>query len=100
MHKPYVKKSRLKECDIDYFDQLEGAEAKFMEKFIEEFYNGSISRIDPLHNTKELRKSVYDRHNAASRDILHKYRTSPPKKRKTSYTALDYDFYDVDEESS
>jgi hypothetical protein len=44
----------------------------YLTKFNNEYYRGVLKKGDPnaLHNTDELRKSVYDRQNAKNRDIM------------------------------
>lgn len=44
----------------------------YLTKFNNEYYKGVIKKGDKnaLHNTDELRKSVYDRQNAKNRDIM------------------------------
>lgn len=62
--------------DIDYMDQLNPEEKKWMKQFMEEYLNASFQKNKkPIHTSKDkqeakrLRKSCYDMNNARNRCI-------------------------------
>ena len=80
-----AKKSRKNRClkakhlpkniqwmhDFDYLAKLPAAEQKWMNKFIDEYYDANVKKGDrrALHNSKRLRLDCYNRRNAQNRDL-------------------------------
>lgn len=63
-----------------YMHKLNDKEKEWLNKFAEEYVIASSEALKsenkPLHRTKKLRKSCYDRNNARNRDILTKANAS------------------------
>jgi hypothetical protein len=58
-------------ADLDYIDKLSPAEKAWMNKFMGEYVGAKLKKTNSgnLHNSKELKKSCYDRNNSRNRDI-------------------------------
>lgn len=63
-----------------------------MAKFTEEYVNASFGK-KPLHRTKKLRKSVYDRNNARNRDVLTRAKA---QEKVTTMEEIDREIYKGD----
>ncbi len=58
-------------ADLDYVAKLNAEEKAWMNKFMGEYVGAKLKKKDSgnLHNSKELKKSCYDRNNSRNRDI-------------------------------
>jgi hypothetical protein len=56
--------------DVDYWRALAPEERAWLSKFTCEYY-GCMFKGEPLHNTEELRKSVFEATNAGRRDVVN-----------------------------
>lgn len=68
-------KNRDSEFECDYLDKLTEEEKKWLHKFNEEYINANFKHGSKvLHNTKKLKKTVYDKNNARNRCLLNQYK--------------------------
>lgn len=72
----WLKKSRLNKNvqwahDFDYLAELSPRERTWMNKFIKEYYDGSVKKGDrtALHKTVKLRRDCYQRKNFQNNDV-------------------------------
>lgn len=80
-----------KRADMDYVDKLNIEDKEWLEKFNNEYYDlKGLKELDALHNTPELKKNVYDMHNAARRDIVHNVKHKANPKRRPDYGPGEY----------
>ncbi len=62
--------------DLDYINKLSIKDKQWMSQFLDEYYNRRISKINPIHNTDDLRKKCYELSNSAERDVMSSKETS------------------------
>ena len=65
----------------------------YLTKFNNEYYKGVVKKGDEnaLHNTDELRKSIYSRQNAKNRDIMSIQNRSNPEDAQRAIDDMDDD---------
>jgi hypothetical protein len=92
----YNLKSRAENLECDYVDSLSEKEKEWLNKFNEEYVNGTLDRTNKsnnLHKTKALVKDCYDRNNARNRDILTRVKASGE-----DYTLTNTESYTVEDD--
>lgn len=55
--------------DYDYAHTLSDYDYMYLLQFTEEYYDASFDDEDSLHDTEELRRSVYNQKNSSNRDL-------------------------------
>lgn len=86
---PHHLKSSI---DMDYVDQLNPEEAKFLSDFSKSYYCGMVTAVNKDW-TKEEKKECFDRNNANRRDVftnLRRTRTLKPLEKCTENAADGY----------
>lgn len=72
-NKTYMPRVRKEFVDIDYLKDLPEKERRYMEKFLSEYYGGSLSAKEPhknIHKTKKRIKDCFDRNNRQNNDLF------------------------------
>lgn len=76
LKKELFSKIKQQYFDVDYVNSLSEEEKQWLNDFMTEFLGANLNESkERMHNTSDLRKSVFDANNARNRDIYNVART-------------------------